>query len=267
MAEAPTTEAIRQGILDESGGRCCMCLAHIGFQVEVVPIVPLTESGTFSAGNLATLCAFCRWLLQRQKVSPTAIKAAKKLWAGQVHKAPRVYHEQGLGIQGHPLRLEATHGGVLTVLEGSELTALLTNFFNCLDTFLIHEDQHLENAASLAVIRAFRDMYSYVPPEQDIKEQSTADSRKLDLLYRGIRALFSVGLASKSKPSSKPSGAKSESAGGKSKPASRPVAKKKPAKAAPKPAAKPAKTTKPVAKAKKAAAKPKPSGGKKAKKR
>lgn len=64
---------------------------------------------------------------------------------------------------------------------------------------MIHEDQHLENAASLAVIRAFRDMYNYIPPEQDIKEQSTADSRKLDLLYRGIRALFSVGLASKAK--------------------------------------------------------------------
>jgi len=203
MGEVSSAEAIREKILAESGGRCCMCAAHINFQVEVVPVIPLNEGGAYAPVNLAALCAFCRWLLQRQKVAPTALKGHKKQWLTQVGKAPQVYREGGLSIHGHPLRLEAVHNHSLTVLEGGELNTLLTNFFNCLDTFLIHEDQHLENAASLAVIRAFRDMYNYVPPEQDIKEQSTADSRKLDLLYRGIRALFSVGLATKNKPPKK----------------------------------------------------------------
>ncbi|MDD4891161.1 MAG: HNH endonuclease [Phycisphaerae bacterium] len=238
MSEPSSAEAVREKMLSESGGRCCMCAAHIGLQVEVVPIMPLSEGGEYSPNNLAVLCAFCRWLVQRQKVTAAALKNYKKQWVSQVAKAPKLYREQGLTIHGHPLRLEATHKGVETILEGSELSTLLANFFNCLDTFLIHEDQHLENAASLAVIRAFRDMYNYVPPEQDIKEQTTADSRKLDLLYRGIRTLFSVGLGG-----SKPKAAKTPAPAAPRKVAAKkPVAKKKPAakpagrKHAPKPA-------------------------------
>lgn len=197
MAEPATAETIRQKVFTESAGRCCMCAAHTSFQVEVAPMVPLSEGGEYVAGNLAVLCAFCRWLLSRQKVTPGQLKARKKQWLGELRRAPREYHEGGLTIVGHPLRLEGVHHGLTTVLEGSELTTLLTNFFTCLDTFLVHEDQHMENAISLAVIRAFRDQYNYVPPEQDIKNQATADSRKLDLLYRSIRALLSAGLATR----------------------------------------------------------------------
>ncbi len=199
MSEVSTAEAVREKVLAESAGRCCVCAAHVGFQVEVVPVTPLNEGGPYNPSNLAVLCPFCRWLVQRQKVSPTALRTFRKNWLVVARKAPKAYHEGGLIIQGQPLRLEAVHHGALTVLEGSELSTLLANFFNCLDTFLIHEDQHLENAASLAVIRAFRDMYNYVPPERDIKDMATADSRKLDLLYRGIRAMFSVGMSGKAK--------------------------------------------------------------------
>ncbi|MCG3180412.1 MAG: hypothetical protein BIFFINMI_02772 [Phycisphaerae bacterium] len=174
-----------------------MCPPHVGFRVEVVPIQALTVGGSFAPANLAVLCPFCRWLVQRQRVSMTALKKFKKDWEAQAAKAPVEYTDNGLTIIGEPLRFE-THGRRLaTVLEGSEIDQLLTNFFNCLDTFLVHEDQHLENAISLAVIRAFRDQYNYVPPEREIKELSTADSRKLDLLYRGIRTILSTGLASK----------------------------------------------------------------------
>lgn len=244
MSEPTTAEVLRDKTMSESAGRCCMCSAHISLQVEVVPIVPLSEGGEYAAGNLATLCAFCRWLLQRQKVTAAALKNYKKQWVAQAGRAAKTYREGGLTIQGHPLRLEATHNGQLTVLEGSELSTLLANFFNCLDTFLIHEDQHLENAASLAVIRAFRDMYNYVPPEQDIKDQSTADSRKLDLLYRGIRALFSVGLSGKAKGASrsaspiKPAARKASGSRAKaSRPKPKPASQKKKA-AARRPAAK-----------------------------
>jgi len=243
MAEAATAEAIRQKVLSESGGRCCVCAAHTGFQVEVVPVVPLSDGGEYVANNLAALCAFCRWLLTRQKLTPAVLKTRRKQWLVEVRKAPQTFRESGLTIHGHPLRLEAVHHKMLTVLEGSELNSLLANFFNCLDTFLVHEDQHLENAISLAVIRAFRDQYNYVPPEQDIKDQSTADSRKLDLLYRSIRALFSAGLSAK--PAEDKSSRRAASGGAKRRPASsrkiasrKPTARKKPLR---KPAASPAK--------------------------
>ena len=243
-----TTDAARQQVLQESGSRCCMCAAHIGFQVEVAPITPLNEGGVFNPPNLAVLCPFCRWLVQRQRVSPSALRTFKKNWADKARHAAEAHKEAGVRIEGQPLRMEAVHHNRLTVLEGSELTTLLANFFNCLDTFLIHEDQHLENAASLAVIRAFRDMYDYVPPEQEIKELATADSRKLDLLYKGIRILFTAGLTGRARPA--PVSAKT------AKPAKHAAAKapaktKAPANTkARKPAAKPAK--------RKAAARPKP---------
>lgn len=176
-----------------------MCPAHIGFEVEVMPVTPLSEGGSMTPANMVVLCPFCRWLVQRHRVSPTALKAFKKAWEARSSRTSDTFSENGMSIQGDPLRLEAKHRRTQTVLEGSELDLLLSNFFNCLDTFLIHEDQHLENAVSLAVIRAFRDMYNYVPPERDIKELVTADSRKLDLLYRGVRSLFSAGLGSKAR--------------------------------------------------------------------
>ena len=222
MSELVTSpEQVKEGILGASAQRCCMCAAHIGFRVEVVPITPLSDRGSYTPSNLVVLCPFCRWLVQRQRVSPTALKAFKKQWEQQSARTPSVYSDNSLAIHGDPLRLESRHRGAWTVLEGSELDLLLSNFFNCLDTFLVHEDQHLENAISLAVIRAFRDLYNYVPPEKEIKELRTADSRKLDLLYRGVRSLLAVGLTGRVRAAAKPSGGKSAG--------KKPVAKKKPA--------------------------------------
>jgi len=95
-----------------------------------------------------------------------------------------------LVVDDQGLRFQREYGDTLTVLEGEELQCLLNLYFQSYDA---HSDKDKKTGKAFvsAVIQAYQKLYyETIVTEGDLQYLSTADARKMDLLYRGLLALI-----------------------------------------------------------------------------
>lgn len=88
------------------------------------------------------------------------------------------------------LRFEAKQNGVLTVLEGEELERLIKRFY-WHHSREIKKHKEPMNAFLLSLARAYQVLYSKdVVRQDDLRDLSTPDARKIDLFYKGMYLLL-----------------------------------------------------------------------------
>ena len=94
------------------------------------------------------------------------------------------------------MRFEVQHGDLLTVLEGEELSRLLSRFFWHLRREVKHHEEVME-AYLVSVLRAYQGLYgrevvSDLLDEVETGDLKTANARKVDLFYQGMLEMFEV---------------------------------------------------------------------------
>lgn len=88
------------------------------------------------------------------------------------------------------IRFQRKYKDRWTVLEGSELGALLKHFFHHM-RHRTKKGDDVEKAMILSIAHAFHSLYGRdIVTEDELKHLSTPDARKMDLFFRGITQLL-----------------------------------------------------------------------------
>lgn len=84
------------------------------------------------------------------------------------------------------LRFEFTYSGTITVLEGEELARLNSRFFWHYRRQLKRHSEPM-TAFLVSVVLAYQGLYGKdIVDQAELRDLTTADSRKMDLFYRGM---------------------------------------------------------------------------------